>query len=30
VLEGGYNVATLPDLVTAALDGFSSGKTTAG
>jgi acetoin utilization deacetylase AcuC-like enzyme len=30
VLEGGYNVATLPGLVTAALDGFSSGKTTAG
>ena len=30
VLEGGYNVATLPDLVNAALDGFSSGKTTAG
>jgi acetoin utilization deacetylase AcuC-like enzyme len=29
VLEGGYNVATLPGLVTAALDGFSSGKTTA-
>ena len=30
VLEGGYNVATLPGLVTAALDGFSSEKTTAG
>ena len=30
VLEGGYNVATLPALVTAALDGFSSEKTTAG
>ena len=30
VLEGGYNVATLPGLVAAALDGFSSGKTTAG
>jgi acetoin utilization deacetylase AcuC-like enzyme len=30
VLEGGYNVDTLPGLVTAALEGFSSGKTTAG
>ncbi|MGZ4391767.1 MAG: histone deacetylase family protein [Gaiellaceae bacterium] len=30
LLEGGYNVATLPGLVTAALDGFASGKTTAG
>jgi acetoin utilization deacetylase AcuC-like enzyme len=30
MLEGGYNVATLPGLVTAALDGFSSGKTTTG
>jgi hypothetical protein len=30
VLEGGYNIATLPGLVTAALDGFSAGKTTAG
>ena len=30
VLEGGYNVETLPGLVTAALEGFSSGKTTAG
>jgi acetoin utilization deacetylase AcuC-like enzyme len=29
VLEGGYNVATLPRLVAAALDGFSE-KTTAG
>jgi len=24
VLEGGYNLATLPDLVAAALDGFTS------
>ena len=24
VLEGGYNLRTLPDLVEAALDGFSS------
>jgi acetoin utilization deacetylase AcuC-like enzyme len=30
VLEGGYNVATLPSLVTAALAGFSAGNTTAG
>ena len=30
VLEGGYNIATLPGLVTAALAGFSSGKATAG
>jgi acetoin utilization deacetylase AcuC-like enzyme len=30
VLEGGYNLETLPGLVLAALDGFSSGKTTAG
>ena len=30
VLEGGYNIETLPGLVSAALDGFSSGKTTAG
>jgi acetoin utilization deacetylase AcuC-like enzyme len=30
VLEGGYNIATLPGLVAAALDGFSSEKTTAG
>jgi acetoin utilization deacetylase AcuC-like enzyme len=30
VLEGGYNIATLPGLVTAALAGFSSGNTTAG
>ncbi|MGZ8701589.1 MAG: histone deacetylase family protein [Gaiellaceae bacterium] len=30
VLEGGYNVATLPGLVAAALEGFSSGNTTAG
>jgi acetoin utilization deacetylase AcuC-like enzyme len=30
VLEGGYNIATLPRLVQAALEGFSSGKTTAG
>ena len=29
VLEGGYNVATLPRLVAAALDGFSQ-KETAG
>ena len=29
VLEGGYNIETLPGLVTAALAGFSSGKTTA-
>ncbi len=26
VLEGGYNLATLPDLVAAALDGFSRGQ----
>jgi acetoin utilization deacetylase AcuC-like enzyme len=30
VLEGGYNIATLPRLVAAALAGFSSGTTTAG
>jgi acetoin utilization deacetylase AcuC-like enzyme len=30
VLEGGYNLATLPRLVSAALDGFSSGSTTTG
>jgi acetoin utilization deacetylase AcuC-like enzyme len=30
VLEGGYNIATLPRLVAAALAGFSSGNTTAG
>jgi acetoin utilization deacetylase AcuC-like enzyme len=30
VLEGGYNIETLPGLVTAALEGLSSGKTTAG
>jgi acetoin utilization deacetylase AcuC-like enzyme len=30
VLEGGYNLATLPRLVSAALDGFSSGNTTTG
>jgi acetoin utilization deacetylase AcuC-like enzyme len=30
VLEGGYNLATLPRLVAAALDGFSSKNTTAG
>jgi acetoin utilization deacetylase AcuC-like enzyme len=30
VLEGGYNIETLPSLVTAALEGFSSGKTTTG
>ncbi len=30
VLEGGYNLATLPRLVSAALDGFSSGNATAG
>jgi acetoin utilization deacetylase AcuC-like enzyme len=30
VLEGGYNVATLPGLVESALDGFSSGNTTTG
>jgi acetoin utilization deacetylase AcuC-like enzyme len=30
VLEGGYNLETLPGLVTAALDGFTSGTTTAG
>jgi len=30
VLEGGYNIATLPRLVAAALEGFSSGNTTAG
>ena len=30
VLEGGYNVATLPALVAAALEGFSSTNTTAG
>jgi acetoin utilization deacetylase AcuC-like enzyme len=30
VLEGGYNLETLPALVGAALDGFSSGTTTAG
>jgi acetoin utilization deacetylase AcuC-like enzyme len=30
VLEGGYNLETLPALVEAALTGFSSGTTTAG
>jgi len=30
VLEGGYNLATLPALVEAALNGFSSGNATAG
>jgi acetoin utilization deacetylase AcuC-like enzyme len=30
VLEGGYNLATLPGLVGAALEGFSPGTTTAG
>jgi acetoin utilization deacetylase AcuC-like enzyme len=30
VLEGGYNVGTLPHLVTAALEGFSSETPTAG
>ena len=30
VLEGGYNLETLPRLVGAALDGFSDGSTTAG
>jgi acetoin utilization deacetylase AcuC-like enzyme len=30
VLEGGYNLATLPRLVSAALDGFSSESTTTG
>jgi acetoin utilization deacetylase AcuC-like enzyme len=30
VLEGGYNLDTLPALVGAALEGFSSGTTTAG
>jgi acetoin utilization deacetylase AcuC-like enzyme len=30
VLEGGYNLETLPALVGAALDGFSAGTTTAG
>jgi acetoin utilization deacetylase AcuC-like enzyme len=30
VLEGGYNIETLPALVGVALDGFSSGTTTAG
>jgi acetoin utilization deacetylase AcuC-like enzyme len=30
VLEGGYNLATLPGLVGAALEGFSSQTTTAG
>jgi acetoin utilization deacetylase AcuC-like enzyme len=30
VLEGGYNIATLPGLVEAALEGFSSGNTTTG
>jgi acetoin utilization deacetylase AcuC-like enzyme len=30
VLEGGYNLASLPRLVAAALDGFNSGNTTAG
>jgi acetoin utilization deacetylase AcuC-like enzyme len=30
VLEGGYNIDTLPHLVAAALDGFSSEKATAG
>ena len=30
VLEGGYNLATLPRLVSAALDGFSSKSTTTG
>jgi acetoin utilization deacetylase AcuC-like enzyme len=30
VLEGGYNLATLPLLVGAALEGFSSGDATAG
>jgi acetoin utilization deacetylase AcuC-like enzyme len=30
VLEGGYNIGTLPHLVAAALDGFNSEKKTAG
>jgi acetoin utilization deacetylase AcuC-like enzyme len=30
VLEGGYNVETLPGLVAAALEGFESGNATAG
>jgi acetoin utilization deacetylase AcuC-like enzyme len=30
VLEGGYNIETLPRLVAAALEGFSSESTTAG
>jgi acetoin utilization deacetylase AcuC-like enzyme len=30
VLEGGYNLSTLPRVVAAALEGFSSGSTTAG
>jgi acetoin utilization deacetylase AcuC-like enzyme len=30
VLEGGYNLATLPGLVEAALDGFTSGQSPAG
>jgi acetoin utilization deacetylase AcuC-like enzyme len=30
VLEGGYNIGTLPHLVAAALEGFSSEKETAG
>jgi acetoin utilization deacetylase AcuC-like enzyme len=30
ILEGGYNLATLPRLVAAALDGFSPGNATAG
>jgi len=30
VLEGGYNLATLPALVAAALEGFDAGTTTAG
>ena len=30
VLEGGYNLETLPGLVRAALEGFSAGTTTAG
>jgi acetoin utilization deacetylase AcuC-like enzyme len=30
VLEGGYNVATLPRLVAAALEGFDAGTTTTG
>ena len=30
VLEGGYNLETLPGLVTVALQGFESGNATAG